>query len=123
LGDRSAQYGLSSANYLRKAPLRFIYLKLRPTRDLEAFKRVFARERTVTYTASRSALASGYRGDDVAALLSGLTRLNFVKSVTSHTNHKQWQDVYYIDDSIRTIYVKFTDQVLTEFILLSFKRK
>jgi motility quorum-sensing regulator/GCU-specific mRNA interferase toxin len=97
--------------------------KLKPTHDLEAFKRAFAQDRTMTFTASRSALAIGYNEDDVAALISTLTRSGFVKSMTSHADHRQWQDVYHIDDGIRTIYLKFTDQVMTEFILLSFKRK
>lgn len=97
--------------------------KLKPTHDLDAFKRAFERDRTMTFTASRSALLIGYNEDDVAALIGRLSRAGFVKSMTSHANHKQWQDVYHFDDGVRTIYLKFTDEVMTEFILLSFKRK
>ena len=97
--------------------------KLKPTHDLEAFKRAFARERPMTYTAARTARSLGYNENAVANLLAGLRRSDFVKSMTSFADHKQWQDVYHIDDGLGPIYLKFTDEVLTEFVLLSFKRK
>jgi motility quorum-sensing regulator/GCU-specific mRNA interferase toxin len=43
--------------------------------------------------------------------------------MTSFRDHRQWQDVYHLPDKDRVLYVKFTDAVLTEFILLSLKEK
>ena len=52
-----------------------------------------------------------------------LDRRHFIKSVTSFNNHRQWQDVYNVDDGKQIIYLKFTDHMVTEFFMLSFKRK
>jgi len=43
--------------------------------------------------------------------------------MTSFHDHRQWQDVYHLPDEDRVLYVKFTDAVVTEFILLSVKEK
>jgi motility quorum-sensing regulator/GCU-specific mRNA interferase toxin len=96
--------------------------KLKPTHDLEAFKAAFAKHRSVTKTALLSARRLGYERQDLAKALSKLTRQQFQKSMTSYENHRQWQDVYHLEVDGSLIYVKFTDHVVTEFILLSFKR-
>ena len=98
--------------------------KLKPSHDLEAFKAAFARHGApMTATAARSARNLGLTEADVIALINGVTRSDFVKSMTSYGNHRQWQDVYHINDDERVIYLKFTDHMITEFIVLSFKRK
>lgn len=98
--------------------------KLKPSHDLEAFQAAFARQRApMTATAATSARNLGFAETDVIDLVSRLVRSDFVKSMTSYGNHRQWQDVYHIDDGERVIYLKFTDHLITEFILLSFKRK
>ena len=97
--------------------------KLKPSHDLEAFKAAFARHRTATKTALLTAEEIGYERTDIAAVVERLKPRNFIKSMTSYNDHRQWQDVYIIEDRGKSIYLKFTDHILTEFILLSFKRK
>jgi motility quorum-sensing regulator/GCU-specific mRNA interferase toxin len=41
--------------------------------------------------------------------------------MTSHADHRVWQDVYHVQ--VGTLYVKFTADAVTEFLLFSFKRK
>ena len=41
----------------------------------------------------------------------------------AHADHRQWQDVYHAPSAAGTLYVKFTADVVTEFLLLSFKEK
>jgi motility quorum-sensing regulator/GCU-specific mRNA interferase toxin len=43
--------------------------------------------------------------------------------MTSHVDHRIWQDVYHVPSEAGTLYVKFTANAVTEFWLLSFKRK
>jgi motility quorum-sensing regulator/GCU-specific mRNA interferase toxin len=50
-------------------------------------------------------------------------RVHFYKSMTSHGDHRIWQDVYHVPSDAGTLYVKFAADDVTEFLLLSFKRK
>lgn len=43
--------------------------------------------------------------------------------MTSLADHTQWQDVYYVSWRELLLYVKFTGDRITEFLLLSFKEK
>ena len=52
-----------------------------------------------------------------------MQRAHFYKSMTAHANHRVWQDVYHVPSSVGVLYIKFTTDVLTEFLLLSFKEK
>ncbi len=97
--------------------------KRKPSHDLKAFQAAFSRGRAITLTAARSARALGYSVSDVAALVNRLERKHFFKSMTSFHDHRQWQDVYHLADKDRVLYVKFTDAVVTEFVLLSLKEK
>lgn len=97
--------------------------KQKPTHDLVAFKLAFKQHRAITLSAVRSARELGYSVADLVSLIEDLMPRHFYKSMTSLHNHRQWQDVYHLPDRDRLIYVKFTDHILTEFILLSFKEK
>ena len=89
-----------------------------------AFKVAFVRHRApMTATAATSARDLGFSETDVIELIHRLKRSDFVNSMTSYGNHRQWQDVYNVDDGERLIYLKFTDHLITEFIVLSFKRQ
>lgn len=48
---------------------------------------------------------------------------HFYKSMTSYADHRIWQDVYHVPYDDMILYVKFTQNVLSEFTLLSFKEK
>ncbi len=99
--------------------------KPKPTYDLGAFKAAFADvERiAVTGTALRTAAALGFDRAEIAATIQTMERLHFYKSMTSYADHRLWQDVYHVPSEVGTLYVKFTADVVTEFLLLSFKEK
>jgi motility quorum-sensing regulator/GCU-specific mRNA interferase toxin len=48
---------------------------------------------------------------------------HFFKSMTSHADHRVWQDVYHVPSEMGTLYIKFTADAITCFLLLSFKEK
>jgi motility quorum-sensing regulator/GCU-specific mRNA interferase toxin len=100
--------------------------KRKPTYDLKAFKAAFCSvERlNVTGTAIRSAAVLGFGRDDVVTTIQTMRRRqHFYKSMTAHENHRAWQDVYHVPSWVGDLYVKFTADTVTEFLLLSFKEK
>ena len=99
--------------------------KRKPTYDLQAFKAAFASVDGlhVTGTAVRSAAALGFDREAIVATLQTMQRPHFYKSMTSHADHRFWQDVYHVPSTAGTLYVKFTADVVTEFLLLSVKGK
>jgi motility quorum-sensing regulator / GCU-specific mRNA interferase toxin len=52
-----------------------------------------------------------------------MERRHFQKSMTAIYNHRQWQDVYHVPHEGMLIYVKFTDDAVTEFAVVSFKER
>jgi len=100
--------------------------KRKPTHDLEKFKRVAgdpARLR-MTFVAQQTAFRLGYEEPEVAALVRTMTQRMFYKSMNSFKDHRQWQDVYHVPaDEGLTVYLKFTDDIVTEFMILSFKER
>jgi len=45
---------------------------------------------------------------DVLQAIQGLTRATFYKSMTTHADHRVWQDVYHANTRRGQAYVKFT---------------
>lgn len=99
--------------------------KRKPTYDLKAFKAAFADpdKLRATVTATKSAAALGFGRADIVATIQTMERPHFFKSMTSYEDHRIWQDVYHVPSSAGLLYVKFTAEVMTEFVLLSFKEK
>lgn len=97
--------------------------KLKPTYDLDAFKSAFStvNQLRATTTALRGAAALGFGRDEIVATIQTLERSDFYKSMTSYIDHRVWQDVYHARSEVGLIYLKFTADVLSEFLLLSFK--
>ena len=94
--------------------------KLNPTYDLEKFKKSnFA----ITLTARQNALSLGFREEGVQQVISTMKPEHFYKSMTSYQNHKVWQDVYHVPYGDMILYIKFTEDIISEFLLLSFKEK
>lgn len=94
--------------------------KFNPTYNLEEFKQSnFA----ITQTAYRTALDLGFNESAIRKTVSTMKHEHFYKSMTSYANHKIWQDVYHVPCGNLLLYVKFTQNVLSEFTLLSFKEK
>ena len=52
-----------------------------------------------------------------------MQRGHFNKSMTSYVEARLWQDVYHVPSLAGVLYVKFTADVITDFLLLSFKEK
>ena len=99
--------------------------KRHPTYDLEAFKATFGSvERlAVTGTALKSAAALGFGRAEIVETIQAMQREHFYKSMTSYADHRLWQDVYHVPSPVGMLYIKFTTDAITEFLLLSFKEK
>lgn len=99
--------------------------KRKPTYDLDAFKAAFnTKEKlAVTGTAVRSAAALGLGRTEIVTTIQTMKREHFYKSMTAFADHQLWQDVYHVPSPAGTLYVKFTANLVTEFLLLSFKEK
>ena len=77
----------------------------------------------VTKTALGTAAALGLTRSDMVEIIKTMTPPQFYKSMTSIADHTVWQDVYHVPSSEGLLYVKFQADVVTEFVLLSFKEK
>ncbi len=94
--------------------------KFNPTYNLEEFKNS---DYQITNTALRTALELEFDENDIRKIISTMKQEHFYKSMTSYANHKIWQDVYHVPCGNLILYVKFTQNVISEFTLLSFKEK
>jgi Motility quorum-sensing regulator, toxin of MqsA len=60
----------------------------------------------------------------IAKVIQTIERHMFYKSMTTHADHRVWQDVYHVPvENGPTLYVKFQANVVTEFTVMSFKEK
>ena len=91
-----------------------------PTYDLESFKRS---DFAVTKTATQTAAQLGLNDSGIRRVVATMKPSMFYKSMTSYANHKIWQDVYHVPWDNKMLYVKFTESVISEFLLLSLKEK
>ena len=94
--------------------------KFNPTYSLEEFKHSDFR---ITVTARKTAYDLGFTVEGIRNVVSTMELKHFYKSMTSYANHKIWQDVYHVPCGDLILYVKFTQNVISEFTLLSFKEK
>ncbi len=99
--------------------------KRKPTYDLDAFKATFStiEKLAVTGSALRSAASLGYGRTEIVDTIQTMQRGHFYKSMTAYANSRLWQDVYHVPSPAGILYVKFTADTITEFLLLSFKEK
>ena len=94
--------------------------KFTPTYDLEEFK---SSDFLITETARRNASRLGFEDSGIRQVVSTMQPEHFYKSMTSYANQNVWQDVYHVPYGDMTLYIKFTEDVISEFLLLSFKEK
>ena len=94
--------------------------KFNPSYSLTEFKNSHFK---ITQTAQRTALELEFDENDVRRIVSTMELKHFYKSMTSYANHKIWQDVYHVPCGNMILYIKFTQNVVSEFTLLSFKEK
>lgn len=99
--------------------------KRKPTYDLEAFKVSFVKvdNLAITGTALRTAAALGCGRSEIVSTIQTMQRSHFYKSMTAYADSRLWQDVYHVPSPFGVLYVKFTADAITEFLLLSFKEK
>ncbi|MCX7150653.1 MAG: type II toxin-antitoxin system MqsR family toxin [Rhodocyclales bacterium] len=72
-----------------------------------------------TMTALGGAEAMGFDFDDMLAVVMALTTTDFYKSMTTHANHRLWQDVYRPTTPAGAVYLKLT--VIDDVLIVSFK--
>lgn len=75
----------------------------------------------LTHTAQLGIRSLGMRNVDALAVVQGLSRRNFYKSMTTHADHRVWQDVYHAEWEGLDIYVKFQRDSEGYFFTISFK--
>jgi motility quorum-sensing regulator/GCU-specific mRNA interferase toxin len=99
--------------------------KRKPSFDLAQFVKVCGdpARLAITSTALRTASELGYGRQDITAAIRVMKPAHFYKSMTSNRDHRRWQDVYHVPHDGLLLYVKFTDDVVTEFVVLSLKER
>lgn len=76
-------------------------------------------EMNITLTAQKGIRAAGMAMGDALDVVRGLTLADFYKSMTTHKDHRVWQDVYHAQWRGKGLYVKF--QQAGEYFVVSFK--
>jgi motility quorum-sensing regulator/GCU-specific mRNA interferase toxin len=97
----------------------------RPTYDLDAIKDDVRVCRCACYhdVCFAKRHQPWLRSCRVVEVIGGMTRKMFVKSMTTFADHRVWQDVYHVPARDLILYVKFQADVVTEFMIMSFKEK
>lgn len=72
-----------------------------------------------TVSALAGGAALGFDFDGMLEVIKALTLADFYKSMTTHSDHRVWQDVYRPTTSAGEVYVKIT--VVAEMLIVSFK--
>ncbi len=99
--------------------------KRRPTYDLDAIKAAIGSVEAlaITRSAFADALALGLGRSGIVAVIQGIRRPMFYKSMTTLADHRTWQDVYHVPAEGLVLYVKFQADVVTAFRVMSFKER
>ncbi|WOO33235.1 type II toxin-antitoxin system MqsR family toxin [Diaphorobacter limosus] len=72
-----------------------------------------------THSARLGATALGMEVSDMLAVVMTLTPADIYKSMTTHADHKVWQDVYRPSTPAGDVYLKLT--VIDDVLIVSFK--
>ena len=72
-----------------------------------------------TFSALSGAEMLGFDLDGMIAVVMTLNSSDFYKSMTSHADHRVWQDVYRPTTSAGDVYLKLT--VINDVLIVSFK--
>jgi motility quorum-sensing regulator / GCU-specific mRNA interferase toxin len=72
-----------------------------------------------TKSALEGAEAMGFSFDDIVGVVLALTPADFHKSMTTHADHRIWQDVYRPTTPGGEVYLKLT--VIDDVLIVSFK--
>jgi motility quorum-sensing regulator/GCU-specific mRNA interferase toxin len=72
-----------------------------------------------TYSSRLTATALGVDLEGMIAVVFSLTMKDFYKSMTTHADHRVWQDVYHPITKVGAVYLKLT--VIDDVLIVSFK--
>ena len=72
-----------------------------------------------TYSALAGAAVLGFDFQEMIDVVAALTISDFHKSMTTHADHRIWQDVYRPNTPVGVIYLKLT--VIEDVLIVSFK--
>jgi motility quorum-sensing regulator / GCU-specific mRNA interferase toxin len=72
---------------------------------------------TISALAGGAALGFGF--EEIVGVVAALTPRDFYKSMTTHADHRVWQDVYRPATSVGEVYLKLI--VLDDVLIVSFK--
>jgi len=72
-----------------------------------------------TVSALAGGAALGFSFEEIVAVVVALTMRDFYKSMTTHADHRIWQDVYRPKTSAGETYLKLT--VIDDVLIVSFK--
>ena len=72
-----------------------------------------------TFSARQGALELGLDEDGICSVVEALLDSDFHKSMTTHADHRLWQDVYRPTTPVGDVYVKLT--VIDDVLIVSFK--
>lgn len=72
-----------------------------------------------TYSALVGGAALGFDFAGIVQVVMALTPADFYKSMTTHADHRIWQDVYRPMTAVGEVYLKLT--VIDEVLIVSFK--
>lgn len=99
--------------------------KRKPSFDLARFVAVCGdpKRLAITGTALATAAELGFGRAEICETVRAMQRAHFQKSMTSYRDHRRWQDVYHVPWDGLVLYVKFTDDAVTEFTVLSLKER
>jgi motility quorum-sensing regulator/GCU-specific mRNA interferase toxin len=97
--------------------------KRKPHFDLVDIKAAFSNPAMLnrSFVSKQGAVALSIDDATVVATIQTLTAMDFDKSMTSHTDHRIWQDVYRPQIDGTALYVKFTLDAQQALFLISFK--
>ena len=73
-----------------------------------------------TFSALAGGAALGFDVQGIVAVILALTPKDFYKSMTTHANHRVWQDVYRRRTAAGEVYLKLT--VVQDVLIVSFKK-
>lgn len=72
-----------------------------------------------TLSALAGGAALGFDFDGIVGIVMALTPADFYKSMTTHADHRIWQDVYHPTTPAGEVYLKLT--VIDDVLIVSFK--
>ena len=72
-----------------------------------------------TQSALVGAASMGFNFEEIVAVIMALTPKDFYKSMTTHADHRIWQDVYRPVTDAGRVYLKLT--VIDDVLIVSFK--